>query len=244
MEYKNHKITEAVCAFRFDPNQNNWDFTSFAAYYNVIKDHGFNRKNEIKPLQLSFQIRPNEIPQTPQMIEGATQMVFKNESENRAILLGDNYISFHTINDYPGWESFSKDLISIFLNKYFELGFGKGLISAQMIYINNFNLDNDLKLSDYLTFVPDMERFGEGDELSHLFQSTYDIAPNKRLQLKTILNVINPDKIKNVILECNCIAANSENYDISWESLSQDAHDNSKNAFINVATNRFKDIIK
>lgn len=244
MEYKNHKITEAVCAFRFNPVLNNWDITSYAAYYNVIKDLGFFRKSEIKPVQLSFQIKPNELPQTPQMIEGDTQMVFKNEKENRAILLGNNYISFHTIKEYPGWEIFLEELISVFLNKYFEIGYGKGMMSAQMIYINNFILENNRKLSEYLTFVPDMEHFGKGDELSHLFQSAYEIAPNKRLQLKTILNVVNPDKIKNVLLECNCIANNTKNHDLSWEVLSKDAHDNAKNAFINISTEYFKTIIK
>jgi len=179
----------------------------------------------------------------PQMVEGATQMVFKNEKEDQAILLGNNYISFHTINHYPGWEIFSDHFISIYLKKYFEIGYGKGLLSAQMIYINKFDLDKSKKLSDYLTFVPAMERFGEGDELSHLFQSAYKIAPNKNLQLKTILNVLNPDKIKTVILECNCIANNEIDHRISWMDLSRDAHDSAKNAFINIATQYFKDQI-
>lgn len=121
MEYKNHKIIEAVCAFRFNPSQNSWDITGYADYYNVIKDNGFSKKNEIKPVQFSFQIKPNELPVNPQMIQGETQIVFKNESEDRAILLGNNYISFHTINHYPGWEIFSEELISIYLKKYFEI---------------------------------------------------------------------------------------------------------------------------
>lgn len=244
MEYKNHKITEAVCAFRFSPVNNNWDITSFAAFYNVIKNLGFHKKNEIKPVQLSFQIKPNEVPQNPQMTEGETQMVFKNEDEKQAILLGNNYISFHTINYYPGWEVFSNELISKFLNKYFEIGYGKDLMSAQMIYINNFELAPFKTLFDYLTFVPNMEHFGEGDELSHLFQSSYEIAPNKRLQLKTILNVVNPERIKKVVLECNCIANNPINHDITWEILSKDAHDNAKNAFLKITTDYFKEIIK
>jgi uncharacterized protein (TIGR04255 family) len=243
MEYKNHKITEAVCAFRFNPSFNNWDLTSFAEYYNVIKSLGFSKKSEKKPIQFSIQIKANEIP-PPQMIEGELQMVFKNEDESKAILLGNNYISFHTINHYPGWEIFSTELISVFLNKYFEIGYGKVLVSAQMIYINNFNLESDRHLSDYITFVPNMELFGVGDELSHLFQSAYDIAPNKRLQIKTILNVINPERIKKVLLECNCIANNTKENGISWQDLSKDAHDSAKNAFLKISTSYFKELIK
>lgn len=243
MEYKNHKIIEAVCAFRFNPAVNNWDITSYADYYNVIKPMGFIKKSEIKPVQLSFQVKMNEPPQVPQMTEGETKMVIKNEKEDQAILLGGNYISFHTINYYPGWETFSDQLIAPFLKRYFDIGFGKGLVSAQMIYINKFDLDKTKNLSDYLTFVPAMERFGEGDELSHIFQSAYTIAPNKNLQIKTILNVRLPDRIKTVILECNCIANNTTDNKIPWIQLSKDAHDYAKNAFINITTPYFKDQI-
>ena len=114
MEYKNHKITEAVCAFRFSHSLNNWDITSYAEYYNAIKVLGFSKKKEIKPIQLSFQFKQNEIPEKPEMIEGDTQMVFKNENENMAILISDNYISFHTINYYPDGKSFLKNLFLLF----------------------------------------------------------------------------------------------------------------------------------
>lgn len=244
MEYKNHKIVEAVCAFRFDPSLNNWDITSYADYYNTIKDLGFQKKKEVKPIQLSFQLKPNEPPRNPQMVEGETQIVFNNEKEDKAILLGNNYISFHTINHYPGWEVFSAEFMAPFLERYFLIGYGKGLVSAQMIYVNKFDLLQNKKLSDYLTFVPEMEHFGDGDELSHLFQSAYKIAPNKNLQLKTILNVLPPGKTKTVILECNCMAHNTQSYEIGWAVLSTDAHDSAKNAFINIATNYFKELIK
>ena len=237
MEYKNHKITEAVCAFRFNPALNNWDITGIAEYYNVIKNDGFQKKQEIQPVQLSFQVGPIVSQQT-EMRPSDSQMVFKNDDEDYAILIGNNYISFHTLNHYPGWEIFNEKLISPFINKYFELDYGKGLTSAQMIYINNFEIGVGKKLSNYLTFVPDMEHFGDGDELSHMFQSAYDISPNKRLQLKTILNVIGLEKIKKVTLECNCIANNNVN--IVWNKLAQDAHDSAKNAFIKIATEEFK----
>lgn len=123
------------------------------------------------------------------------------------------------------------------------MGVGKGITSAQMIYINNFELASDKKLSDYLIFVPEMKPFGEGDERSHLFQSAYEIAPNKRLQLKTVLNLQLPDKIKRVMLECNCVANNTIDSDIPWKELAQDAHDYAKNAFINITTKYFKNLI-
>lgn len=37
MEFKNHKIIEAVCAFRFNPPENNWDITSYAGYPQMVE---------------------------------------------------------------------------------------------------------------------------------------------------------------------------------------------------------------
>jgi len=242
MEFINHKVTEAVCAFRFDPNRNPWDITYFASYFNLIKGDGFVKKNEIKPFQLSFQIKPNEGTTNPQMQQGEIQMVFKNEGDTYAILMGNNYISFHTINHYDGWDKFKPEVIEKFLVKYFSLGLGNGLVSAQMIYVNNFGLEQEKDLSDYLNFVPKMQDFGEGDEISHFFQSNYSIAPNKQLSLKTILNPEANTKTKRVILECNCVATSSN--DSTWGQLSDDAHKSARNAFIKISTDYFKNLIK
>ena len=243
MEYLHHKITEAVCAFRYNPDLNNWDLTKYAEFYNEIRNDGFEKKQEIRPLQLSFQLKPNELPAVQQMNQGEINMVYKNDDDSSAILLGNNYISFHTLNHYPGWEIFHSELISPYIAKYFEIGLGNGLISAQMIYINTFDINYGKNLSDYLNFIPRMENLGTGDELSHLFQSLYDISPNKKLQLKTILNVQPPEKTKKVVFECNCISSNSSTLDVAWETLAKDAHDAAKNAFIKNTTDYFRELI-
>jgi len=241
MEFTNHKITEAVCAFRFNPSQNPWDVTFFSGYYDLIKNDGFNKKQEIKPIQLNFEIKPNEQPQ-PNFQQGETQMVFKTDDEKYAILMGNNYVSFHTLNHYPGWDIFKPQTVDTFLKKYFSIGLGKDLLNVQMIYINNFDLESSRDLSDYLTFVPKMKDFGEGEETSHFFQSNYSIAPNKQLTLKTILNVIPPQKTKKVLLESNCIALNINQAE--WAKLADDAHDAARNAFVKISSDYFKTIIK
>ena len=242
MEYLNHKIAEAVCAFRFNPELNPWDITLFAEYYNLISDI-YTKKQEVKPFEVKLNINPEQQLNRTDMKYHDISMVFKNEKENYAILLGNNYISFHTLNHYPGWEVFNKELINEYLGKYFSMGLGKGLLSAQMIYINTFQIEKTEKLSDYLVFVPEMENFGEGDELSHFFQSAYNISPNKILNLRTILNVNAPERLKKITLECNCIANNIDNSS-EWANLSKDAHDAAKNAFIKISSDYFKNIIK
>lgn len=242
MEYKNHKITEAVCAFRFDPNQNvSWDVTFFADYYHQIKKEGFEIKQELKPFQLNFNINTKEGIKSSEMLPGDTQMVFKTNDERNAILMGNNYISFHSLNHYLGWDVFFPEIVKKFIEIYFKIGLGKGLQSAQMIFINNFDIEKDKTLSDYLVFVPEMKDFGQGDELSHVFQSNYSIKPNKQLSLKTILNTVNKD-IKKVTLESNCVANIGDVTD--WQELIKDAHDNAKNAFVKIASSYFKNLIK
>lgn len=238
MEFSNHKITEAVCAFRFSPN-NPWDITFFSEYYNLIKNDGFTIKKEVRAFELSFELKGDDNPKS-NFSHGETQMVFKTLDEKKAILMGNNYISFHTLNHYPGWEHF-KSMINEFYQKYISLGLGTGLLNAQMIYINNFNLEQNKDLSDYLVFVPKMQQFGEGNEISHLFQSNYSIAPNKKLSLKTVLNVL-PQNTKRLLLECNCIASKTDKAD--WETLADDAHSAARNAFIKVSSDYFKNLIK
>ena len=240
MEFLNHKITEAVCAFRFDPSLNPWDLTFFSSYFSLI-ENDFGKKQEIKPFQLSFEVKSNEEPGQPNIQHGESQMVFKTNDEKYAILMGNNYISFHTLNHYPGWDVFKPKTIEENLEKYFSLGLGKKLVSVQMIYINNFNLENNKNLSDYLTFVPNMKDFGEGEETSHFFQSNYRIAPNKNLSLKTVLNIGLPVG-KNVILETNCIAEVGINQ--NWRDQANDAHDAARNAFIKISSDYFKQLIK
>lgn len=241
MEFTKHKITEAVCAFRFQPSNNPWDVTYLSEYYNLIKSDGYVLKNEVKPVQLSFEIRGNIEPKS-NFSHGETQMVFKTNDQKHAILMGRNYISFHTLNHYSGWEIF-KNTIEKFYTKYTTLGLSENVLNAQMIYINNFELESNKDLSDYISFVPKMQQFGDGNEISHMFNSNYSIAPNKQLSIKTILNVASPRKAKRLILECNCVATRAEGVN-DWKSLADDAHSAARNAFIQISTDYFKNLIR
>jgi len=96
MEFKKHKITEAVCAFRFNPSVNPWDLTFLSEYYNLIKDDGFNKKKEVKPFQLSFEIKPNEDPKPPNLQQGEIQMVF-----NKVMFINDLNLDVDQIKGNP-----------------------------------------------------------------------------------------------------------------------------------------------
>jgi uncharacterized protein (TIGR04255 family) len=241
MEYKNHKITEAICAFRFSPDHSEWDILNLANYYKLIEPLGFEKKQEVKPFQVSFNIKANEVIPAPKMEEGETKMVFRNKEENRAILMGKNFISFHSINYYPGWDVFLPELIKPYLEEYFKLDVSKDIVSVQMLYINNFEINKEENLSDYLSVVPNMKELGEEtNELGHVFQSSFKIEPNLQLNLQTVLNVVPQNNTKKITLECNCIASNNIEHKYTWDMLANDAHEKAKKAFLTISTDKFK----
>ncbi len=230
MEYINHKITEVVCIIRFDPKQNiPWDSTFLGKYYELIKDK-FNKKEEFITKQFNLQFKDQNI--SSNAIEGEREMIFKNEQENLAIILKSNYISFHALSPYPGWDVFLNDIIIKYFNFYKEIGFGNGIHSVQIIYINTFEIEKNHKLSDYLNYTYNIQ----GTEKVHVFNSSYDISPNKNLIIKTFLNE------NKVVLECNCLNLNINNDSIL--NLTNESKKEAKLAFENIISEKFKELIK
>lgn len=243
MEYKNHKIIEAVLALRFIPTSREWDITSFSEFYNRVKDKGFSNKKEIRPFELSFKFNPKEPIEQPKKSEGEVQMVFKNQDETYAIIYSRDYVSFHSLKGYNGWEILKEELVNPIMEIYFELNGSSKISSAQMIYINRFDIGLTENLSEILTFLPNSQYFEAGEEVSHLFQSNYKIAPNKNLKLQTILKIDPKTNKKIISLECNCVSE-ANNFSDDWVKLSEDAHDNAKKSFFDITTSIFKEKIK
>jgi uncharacterized protein (TIGR04255 family) len=101
MEFTRHKVAEAICAFRFDPNQNVWGKKFNDDFFEKIKDTGFTIREEIQPVQVSVELKPDSMQARHQRAE--PQTVFKNEAQHYAILMSKDYVSFHTLNGYWGW---------------------------------------------------------------------------------------------------------------------------------------------
>lgn len=243
MEFKNHKVTEAVCAFRFDSSLNNWNISLLLEYYNLIKEYGFVEKQEQKPFEVSFEIKSNSPIPAAQYREGEMRMVFLNPTSNYAIILTGNYISFHSIGHYPGWNVFMPELVKPYLERYFALGVGKGIESVQMLYLNKFEIDQNENLHEYVKLIPNLKDFGQGTEVAHFSQSNFTIEPNFQLFLKTTFNIEASSSVKNVILECSCYAYNQDNqYD--WINLADGAHTKATEAFKQIIQAKLENIIR
>lgn len=242
MEKVNNIILESVCAFRFKAASNNWDLGGFSEYFNLIKKEGFVSKSETKPIQISFGIKADLSTEKPQLTEGNPQMLFKNENNTNAIILGDNYISFHTLNNYQGWEEFNK-FINKFIKIYFDLGYGKDLESSQIVFINKLVFDKKTSSSEFLKFIPPILEDENSSELGFNFQNVNRLNKNKTIQMKIILGAEKGNTLKSLIFETNCLAQNNPEMTNSWETLSVDAHKHAKYAFFNSITNKYKKLI-
>ena len=126
MEFENHKITEAICAFRFDPKLNEWNIGIFSEFFNKIKEYGFVQSQEQETYASNVEIDSQQ-PLAPISRDEKLRMAFLNVEDKQAIILAKNYISFHTVEYYPGWEEFKPNLVDRYLRMYGESGLGKGI---------------------------------------------------------------------------------------------------------------------
>lgn len=236
MEFQNHKITEAVCAFNFDTNQEtSWNVGKFADFFKLIESHGFTKSEERRPTQIKFEFNSSTGGSQEQVL-GDLQMLYTDEAKGYAILMSKGFISVHTLHHYPGWEVFFP-MVQQFLQYFFGLGLGKKLSTASMLYINNFHIAVEENLSEYLRFVPDMREFAQGKELNHSFQSDFIIDDNTRLYLNTICQT-KADKA--ITLQCNCLTSNVSD---CFDAI-QNSHFNAVRAFKTITQDKLKNQIR
>lgn len=231
MSKYNHQLQEVLCGFRFNSEKNSWDSTYFGKYYEVIQDIGYTEKQEQKGFEVKFDLKPDLNKKFPeaQYSEAEARMLFKNSSNNEAILMANNYISFHKLPPYENWEVMVKNQVEPGLERYKKIGLGNELNQVQMLYLNKYEFDEKEKLSDKFHFIPAIEDFGIGTEKTLQFQSQYDLETNLIVQIK--LNAhLTDKKSKVVFLECSCISHNIKSND-SWRDILKQVHDQNNLVF-------------
>lgn len=230
MPNSKHHLAEVLCGFWFDNDSNNWDSTYFGKYFEKVSELGFTEKQEQKAVQVKFDLNPTQKgASTSEMKEGEMRMVFKNPEINAAIILSRNYISFHKLPDYKGWDLLISEIVNPCLKAYREIGLGNNLVQVQSLYLNKYILKLDKKLSELFSFLPNTEDFGIGFEHNLVFQSQYELDPNINVTLKLNCNSNNLTKEKVAMLECSSFAKKIN--DISEDELIKSAHDKTNLVF-------------
>jgi uncharacterized protein (TIGR04255 family) len=239
MEFKNHKITEAICAFRFQVIKDNWNVGVFADFFKSIQPFGFTKELERKPATVSFKIEANKI-QAPEMEQGEIQFIFHNPEKQVSIILSKGLISFHTQEHYHGWDFFFLDVIEPIYNIFLKMEVLESLDNVQVLFINRFMIEQNKTLADYLNFVPNTKNIGD-EEHSHFFTSTFSKSPNIALALQTHMTV--QEEQKKVDFHCNAVVYNN-GVSSEWSNLATTAHNNAVELFKNTITSYFASVIQ
>jgi uncharacterized protein (TIGR04255 family) len=238
MEFKNHKITEALCAFHFDTSkEDEWNVGKFADFFKKIEIYGFSESQQIKPKH--FQIELNQGIPKYQQTEGELKILYQSKDNTQASIMSQGYVSFHALQSYNGWEFFLPNTQNI-LEAYQSIKLGKSLKKVQMIYINTFQIGIEENVSDYATFVPEIRDFEQGREVGHNFQSSFKIGADTDLVVTTLCNSELNHKNIQLIIDCT-VAINTTN---DWQKAMNNAHDICVKFFKNIVTTQFQQKIK
>jgi uncharacterized protein (TIGR04255 family) len=237
MEFNNHKIAEVIGAVRFTTS---WNDEVMNRYAELVKNEGFTNREERVPVQISFQFQAgkSENPVSYSQNKENKELVLSNPNTQQAIIIGFNYISFHLLNHYQGWEIFFP-FVKSFLGKLNTLEIKQSIQHIQVMYINTFSVMMNENIADYLKFVPDMNDFGQGIEVHHNYQSNFFIQPNSQLFLRANIHTNFANSTKDIRLECSCVSSSYEEKK-DLESLANQAHTIAVTSFKNVIQEKFK----
>jgi len=232
-----HELTEVVCALWFDSASNLWDSTFFGKFYERIEPLGYDSKQEQKGYQVQFEIKSDqgEPKPTNQASEIGSRMVFRNTKMQYAIIMAENFISFHKLAPYKNWESLMKEQVVPGMREYIDIGLGNNIRQVQSLYLNKYTLSNEDTLSNYFKFIPSVQDFGTGKESNLIFQSQYQLEPNllQEIRLNSILNPATNSH--DIFLQCSCYSNPSNNQ--NWLTLCKDAHDQNNLTFKKITKN-------
>ena len=238
--YSNKHLKEVVCTFRFVQGSIKWDSAFFGQFYDKIINEGFSERQEKKGIVFEVNANMNNGNlHAPTIQEAESQMIFRNKTKNYAITMGSQFVSFHSVSTYLDWDNFNENLVGPFIAKYIELGIYDQILSCQVVYLNQFNFDENESLSDYFTVVTSpFEKFGK--EKSVQIAKSYQTDNNVMLNFR-----INPQPsvqgIKSLMLECGAVGTLVGGTSITnWKNMSQGVKAPIRDFFESIITDKLR----
>ncbi len=154
--YKNPPIEEALCEFRFRPDQD-WDLTFPGKLHAKLSDEyaGKPRQQTVVEVGLEAQAgRPSKLKYD----EGLAKVLLITENGKRMIGIGQDVLSVHILRPYhdplcpghSGWDEFHPR-ISAALDAYWEVAEPIGVCRIGIRYINKIVIPQEtVKVENYL----------------------------------------------------------------------------------------------
>ena len=235
-DYKNDHLVEVNCGFQFLDDTSNWDNTHFGQFYDLIKTAGFTEKIERKGIHITINDDENSTNSKIASQEIEEQVIFKNSVSGLAILIAKNKISFHSIGKYTNWEKFSKDFILPNLEKYFGLGLGQGKYRLNLLYLNKFQISENLKTSDYISFFNEIQNCDDLKEIETNFKRVF--------RYKNLTLLVKGNRVQNnslINLECGSFFESSNLNENNINEILSLTHEPIRDLFENSISTKLKE---
>ncbi len=146
--YKASPIIEALCQFQFEPDTP-WDLTIPGLVYERVQST-FPKRNQIAQINIGIAASAEIIGQ---QIGALPLMQFIREDGNALIQVGQHLLTINQLKPYSSWREFLP-LIGEGLEAYKEAAHPKNIQRVALQYLNRIELENPVKLEDYLNFYP------------------------------------------------------------------------------------------
>ena len=139
--YKNPPIQEALCEFRFKPNQE-WDLTIPGRLHVKLSGEYSGKPQEQKSVDVSLDAQQGKPPKLSYS-EGLTKVQLFTGDRRRIVAVGQDVLSIHMLRPYQdpkqpdnsGWDEF-QERIKKALDVYWEEVQPKGVLRIGIRYIN------------------------------------------------------------------------------------------------------------
>lgn len=251
MEHPNHRIKEAICAFHFESFSNEFEFEKWSEdIKSKFSEINLNFSHEIKPVSISIELTSEETEETPKVTKtqesGNDGYIFQAGDNNRVVILSKDYISFHNIHNYRGWELFLNELIMPCLSILLEYNKDCRLMNAQMTYINHFEADsNDFIVGEWLEYAIRPTKFDNAFDWIQNHQTVFKTNDNSA-ELTLISRYIIPEKgipFLYLLSGANVNSVNDDNSLLNYKTIAQKAHDLANKLFRVAVTQKTLDFI-
>ena len=157
-QYRNPPIKEAVCEFRFSPDDD-WDLTLPGLFHEKIKSEYSAKPREVSTIGVGFQvgvIPEHRVLKAPPAPPPGAKVQFLTADERRIVGIGPSLLSISVLQPYSRWEDFRENIESALMT-YHEVAQPSGVQRIGLRYINQIVLEGgNIELTDYFTYAPDM----------------------------------------------------------------------------------------
>lgn len=155
-QYENPPLLEAVCEFRFSPDEE-WDNTIAGRLFTELEDE-FPEKQSGQHVDVDLNINVEEEILQPSF-RARKRTIFQNDDETYVVQLLPNLLTVHRLRPYPSWPEFRPVVLEVF-RRYLDVADPDRLHRANVRYLNHIEFSDAVSMGDNFDFYPHL-----GDDL-------------------------------------------------------------------------------